>query len=151
MLRALAGRSLAAGHPEVERGRRGYAPISIFYPLRGSLHSEKIGNARAIWQSHKRLSGDWRFCTSGSVSEFALKKRWYADEKVAEQIVTLVRQIGVDIANGKTTWQVCKEAQWNISEMLWDAKPDRTIRASSNYSFDFLFTTEICRVQGDVL
>jgi hypothetical protein len=65
--------------------------------------------------------------------------------------VTLLRQIDVDIANGKTTRQACKEAQCNISEMLWDAKPVRTIRASSNYSFDFLFAAEISGVQGDVL
>jgi hypothetical protein len=36
----------------------------------------------------------------------------------AEQIVTLLRQIEVGIANGKTTPQVCKEAEITVLEMV---------------------------------
>ena len=49
------------------------------------------------------------FCTGGSEREFTLEERWYVDETMKrykpEQIITLLRQIVVEIANGKTTPQ----------------------------------------------
>jgi hypothetical protein len=58
----------------------------------------------------REAAGD--FCTSGSEREFTLERSWYADEETQpEQIVTLLRQIEVEIANGKSTPQACKEAE----------------------------------------
>jgi len=54
------------------------------------------------------LTGD--FCTCGSKREFNLKERWCALKKYKpEQIVTLLRQMEVEIASGKTTPQACEE------------------------------------------
>jgi len=42
------------------------------------------------------------FCTSGSEREFAVKGIWYADEEMqARQIVTLLRQVEVEIVKGR--------------------------------------------------
>jgi hypothetical protein len=51
-------------------------------------------------------------CTSRSEREFTLEGSRYADQEIQpEQIVTLLRQVEVGLANGKTTPQACKEAE----------------------------------------
>jgi hypothetical protein len=41
-----------------------------------------------------------------------------------EQIVNLLRQIEVEIANGKTTPQACKEAEFTVQVCRPDARVD---------------------------
>ena len=54
------------------------------------------------------MTGD--FCAAGG--RIHPGGSWYADEEIQpEQIVTLLRQIEVEIANGKTTPQACRETK----------------------------------------
>jgi hypothetical protein len=43
-----------------------------------------------------------------------LQKYWHVKRYKPAQIVTLLRQIEMEIANGKTTPQVCKEAEITV-------------------------------------
>jgi hypothetical protein len=52
--------------------------------------------------------------SSGRERESLIRRAGHADEEVTEQIVTLLRQIKVEIANGKSTPQACKEAEITV-------------------------------------
>jgi len=50
------------------------------------------------------------FCTSGSEREFTLEGSWHAYEEIQDgQIVSLLRRIEVELANGKTTRKPARE------------------------------------------
>jgi putative transposase len=53
----------------------------------------------------------WLFCTSCNDRNWTEKELFMARKRhTAEQVVNLLRQVEVAIANGKTTGQACKEA-----------------------------------------
>jgi hypothetical protein len=54
------------------------------------------------------------FCTSGSEREITLEGSWYADEEIQAGADRDVAAAGwVELANGKSTPQACKEAEWS--------------------------------------
>jgi hypothetical protein len=68
--------------------------MDTFQTVSGCARSDPLA-----WRPGFDLTGD--FCTSGSEREFTPEERWRATKGYKpEQIVTLLRQIGVETANG---------------------------------------------------
>src|ERR1700730_16792572 len=102
--------------PDLEQSKN-----AVLNSLAAASSQESYGHAIdefMVWYcSEPRLAFDLTgdFCTSQSERE-SLRRRVVMSIKryKPEQIVTLLRQIEVGIANGKTTPQACKEAEITI-------------------------------------
>jgi len=66
-----------------------------------------------------------------------------------EQIVTLLRQIEVEIANGKTTPQACKEAQITVRDLRQSCQPaSAENRGSEGKDLERWFGLQASEVDG---
>jgi hypothetical protein len=81
------------------------------------LEHAEVSIQEAAKLSESGLTGI--FCTGRGEREFTTRRAGNAQPEVqAEQIVTLLRQIEVGIANGKTSPQICKEAEITVQSAI---------------------------------